>query len=682
MVNVQGIGMRILLPAISVTVIFSAALFFIADTMLEHFANQNLDRIVISKVADITSREKRIAENLLSQSSLFSREKNVLEAYQIAYNGNLNNADDPQMELARQHLLQYFKSVENGYLENNDVKSLQIHFHVPPSRSLLRLWDKNQHKSDDLSSFRTSVASISRDHKPIVGIEIGVDGFSLRGIAPVLAENGQYLGSVESLSSFDPIVKGSVSNDKEYIAVYMKKDFLPIATRLQNASQNPISGNFVFVTSTDKNITDSVLTPELLAAGQERLKSVRINDYFTSVFPVVDLNGRQIGVIAYAYNAVELYSALRKIIWGIEILCITLLVFIITPLFFSVRSVIKPVNRTIAMLKDIAEGEGDLTMRLDASSKDEIGQLSFWFNRFIEKLQDMIRRIAENSKLVNDSANQLSTIARQLSAGAEDTSERATRVATASEEMTANLHNVASAMEESSINTNMVASAAEEMTSTINEIAENAERARDVSKNAVDQAHSASEKMEELGNAAQKISMVTETITEISEQTNLLALNATIEAARAGEAGKGFSVVANEIKDLARQTAQATINIKNQINDVQQMTRSTVMEINQISEVIGGVNDIIGTIASAVEEQTAATKEIANNISQASQGIQEVNENVSQSSIVADDISRDISKVNLAAAGISQSSKEVQNSSGSLDSMSAELRTIVGNFKV
>jgi methyl-accepting chemotaxis protein len=344
--------------------------------------------------------------------------------------------------------------------------------------------------------------------------------------------------------------------------------------------------------------------------------------------------------------------------------------------------IVKPLTRAIDSLRDIAEGEGDLTKRLDDRSQDEVGVLGLWFNKFIEKLQAMIKRIAENSDRVNGSANQLLEIARQMSAGADDTSARAANLATASEEMTANLNNVAAAMEQSSTNTNMVASAAEEMSATINEIADNAERAREISSKAVVQAKNASVRMEELGKAAQKISMVTETITEISEQTNLLALNATIEAARAGEAGKGFAVVANEIKDLAKQTAQATLNIKGQIDDVQRTTQSTVIEINEISEVIGGVNDIVATIATAVEEQTAATREIASNISQASQGIQEVNENVNQSSTVSAGIAKDISQVNLAATGISQSSREVRTSSEDLQRMAKELNTIVGSFKV
>ncbi len=386
--------------------------------------------------------------------------------------------------------------------------------------------------------------------------------------------------------------------------------------------------------------------------------------------------------VAATQDAAEFLSAAHSIRNLSLVVTLVAMILTIFAVAYSAGLIVKPINRAIASLKDIAQGEGDLTMRLDAKSKDEIGELGFWFNTFIEKLQGIVKRIAENSNMVNASSNQLSAIAKELLSGADDTSQRAANVATASEEMSANLNNVAAAMEQSSTNTNMVAAAAEEMTSTINEIAENAERARNVSSKAVDQATSASVKMEELGKAAQKIGRVTETITEISEQTNLLALNATIEAARAGEAGKGFAVVANEIKDLARQTAKATLDIKSQIDDVQHTTKSTITEINQISQVISGVNEIVATIATAVEEQTAATREIANNIAQASQGIQEVNENVSQSSAVAGDITQDISKVNLAATGISQSSRQVQASSEDLLRMATELNTIVSSFKV
>jgi len=385
--------------------------------------------------------------------------------------------------------------------------------------------------------------------------------------------------------------------------------------------------------------------------------------------------------VAATQNADEFLAsavAMRNTIGLISIVSIFLTSGII---FLAASSITRPINKAVAGLKDIAQGEGDLTRRLVVASRDEVGELAQWFNVFIEKLQHIIAQIGATTGLVNGSAGELSGIAADLSKNAEETSDRADSVATAAEEMSANLNGVAAAMEQSTINTTMVASAAEEMTATIGQIAQNAEQAHAISVKAVQQAASTSQKMAELGLAAQAIGRVTETITEISEQTNLLALNATIEAARAGEAGKGFAVVANEIKELAKQTAAATMDIKNQIDGVQGTTRSTVEEIEQISQIIDEINGIIATMSLSVGEQSTATEEIAANISQASIGLSEVNENVSQSSAVAGTITRDIAGVNTASNEISKSSQQVKTSADQLQALANELHGVVSVFK-
>ncbi len=340
----------------------------------------------------------------------------------------------------------------------------------------------------------------------------------------------------------------------------------------------------------------------------------------------------------------------------------------------------KPVEVLLEATKKI--GDGDLTYHCEVKRRDEMGYTSERLNKMAENLRNMVKEISSSTETLASSSTEMSTIAEQMSAGSEQTSGKANSVAAESEKMSANMTSVAAAAEQASTNVGMVATAAEQMTSTINEIAQNTEKARTITGEAVSEAKSASDKVDELGKAAQEIGKVTKTITEISEQTNLLALNATIEAARAGEAGKGFAVVANEIKELAKQTAEATGEISKKIEAIQGSTEGTVTQIEQISKVINEVNEMVSTISSAVEEQSVTTKEIANNVTQASQGIQEVTENVNQSSTVAGGIAKDIAEVNQAAGEMSNSSSQVNLSAEEMSKLAEQLREMVGKFKV
>ena len=348
--------------------------------------------------------------------------------------------------------------------------------------------------------------------------------------------------------------------------------------------------------------------------------------------------------------------------------------------FLLTHLITKPLFKGVALAKAMAAG--DLTKTMDVSQGDEIGILATSLNDMAKNLRTMFGDISKGVVTVGDSSVQLAAIASQMASGSEITASRSSQVAAAAEEMSANQTSIAAAMEEASVNINMVASAAEEMNSTIGEIAQSSGKAKEISSEAVQKSQRASTRVNELGKAADEINKVTEVITEISDQTNLLALNATIEAARAGEAGKGFAVVANEIKDLAKQTAEATLDIKNKIQSIQQVTGVTVREINEISAVIADVDTIVASIASAVEEQSATTKEIAQNVHQASQGIAEVNENVSQSSTVATAIASDIATVNESANEMNTSSNHVKSSANELSTIAAQLKTLVAQFTI
>ncbi len=319
----------------------------------------------------------------------------------------------------------------------------------------------------------------------------------------------------------------------------------------------------------------------------------------------------------------------------------------------TARSITTPLEDTVRVLRNIAEGEGDLTRRVNQTSGDELGEMGKWVNTFIAKLEALVGRVARSTHVVAGSSEHLISVSRQMGVGAEETSIQANVVAAAAEQVTRNLQTVAAATEE--------------MTASIAEISKNATSAAAIAGRAVERAQVANVAMDHLGKAGAEIGEVVKVINSVAQQTKLLALNATIEAARAGAAGKGFAVVANEVKELANETAKATGRISEKIEAIRTGTHEAVTVIGDISGIIAQMHDISITIASAVEEQTATTKEIARNVSEAALGESHVTEN--------------ITSVAQAAKLTSGGARTTQNAAGELARLAAELQKIVSVFK-
>jgi len=407
-------------------------------------------------------------------------------------------------------------------------------------------------------------------------------------------------------------------------------------------------------------------------------------DFWQVSTGVIDDLGALIGVEVNSILAktARFESEARRTLWGIVAGLIGVLAIALTFALVMANSMTRPIHQAVTMLRDIADGEGDLTRRLQVNGADEISDLARYFNRFVEKLQGIISAMVDNAVTVAAAATELSAISAQTTHSVQTLSSRTATVAVAAEQSSVNTTSVATGMEQAAMNLASVASATEQMSATIGDIAASAEKAHAISRQAGDQAGSVSALMQELSQAAREIGKVTEAITTISSQTNLLALNATIEAARAGAAGKGFAVVANEIKELARQTAGATEDIKHRISGMQQATASATGDIAKIATVIAEINHLIAGIASAIEEQTSVTRDVAGNVAQASNGVRNANARIAQTAGQSRSMAQDLAEVNGAVNEIRSGGDQVQASAVELSNLAERLRTVVKQFRI
>ncbi|MFA7061643.1 MAG: methyl-accepting chemotaxis protein [Pedobacter sp.] len=379
-----------------------------------------------------------------------------------------------------------------------------------------------------------------------------------------------------------------------------------------------------------------------------------------------DMSVYQKEQVDYSYKtAVATY---KSAVLGLAVSCVIAILIAIVCAALITRSITAPLGRMRSMIQDIAQGEGDLTKRLDASSKDELGEVSRWFNTFIEKLHGIISQISKATVEVASAATELHSTAEQMATGVEEVAAQAGTVATAGEEMSTTSGDIAQNCQLAAEGSQQASAAAvsgarvvDETIAVMNSIAERVKNS--------------ARAVESLGARSDQIGEIVGTIEDIADQTNLLALNAAIEAARAGEQGRGFAVVADEVRALAERTTRATREIGEMIKAIQHETKGAVIAmeegvvevakgsekaansgkaLEQILEQINSVTTQIAQVATAAEEQTATTSEITNNM-------QQITEVVAQT-----------------ASG----SQESAAAANQLSALAGHLRKIVGQFKL
>ena len=484
--------------------------------------------------------------------------------------------------------------------------------------------------------------------------------------------------------------------------------------------------NYVFVYTYDGVTINSPLNPQ--KEGTNALKSANKNIVHV-IGSLIDLGKKGSGFFKYNWTAGEKKNA-PKISYAVgvnewqwmigsgiyvddvekvnaelrnSILMYFIFILIVALVFAFIigKSIIGRINYIKDIMADIAEGDGDLTVKLPEDSNDELGVLSNKFNIFIDKLHSMISDLSEQSQVLSAASEELQVTSLNMKESLGDASNeieetttivnevnnKTTSTATATLEADTNIEGIAKNADEIQgyyekleDNSNQleekvlsVTTAVDEMNVTISEITKNTTTAASISHDANQRAKETKNTMEQLNKMANDINDIVDLIRDISAQTNLLALNATIEAASAGDAGKGFAVVANEIKSLANQTAEATEKINDQIIAVQDHTKESVDHIENIGVVITSLNDINLTIASTLEEQSVTINEISNDMNVTASTTSDTVENVH---VVGERMQEVTTGIGLTNSNISLISKETDYISGKMTIINKRVATL------
>jgi len=349
----------------------------------------------------------------------------------------------------------------------------------------------------------------------------------------------------------------------------------------------------------------------------------------------------------------KVLGSVSSTLWELVVLALLASFVTIGAAAWVSKAVVRPLRHLERGMNEIAEQGGDLTRRLSLQRSDEIGKVAAAFDRFVGHIHEVVKSISASAGQISSASSGLSQMSNQVRSSAAETSVEASSVANAAKDVSDNVQSVATAVEE--------------MSATVSEIRRCSASAAQTAADGQEVAQGTNRLVERLATSTKEVTEVTNLISALAAQTNLLALNASIEAARAGDAGRGFSVVANEVKALADETATATERVRVKIDAMRVDSESAGSAVIQLAAVIAQIDAVQASIASAVEQGSAASQEISRRIS----------ETTSRVGAIATSIAHVAGATNEATDALAKSNHAVEELTG----VATELLALAGHFQ-
>lgn len=390
-------------------------------------------------------------------------------------------------------------------------------------------------------------------------------------------------------------------------------------------------------------------------------------------------DGKSLGRFVLLVNPSLIDAALSDMVTTLALTFLLTLVAAGLGIHFLFQRVVLAPLRALSQAVGLV-ARGDLTADITQRGDDEIGRLGEDIQVMADSLRHLLQQLGDNADTLSDNAHALATVNRDLNQQLGDLDERMQTVTESTDELTQSMTSTTNKMDESAQETQAIAHSAREMRQALDDMAQSSEKARHVTRDMVDIVNRASADTQDLTKAAGEITTITSVINDIADQTKLLALNATIEAARAGESGRGFGVVANEVKELARQTNHAVEEITVKIEVMQKTATATADEMERIKKVMGEVEDMVAVIASAVVQQATTVQSVSGSVSGIADSLNTVSETVAESAQISQNMAFDIKQVDETNRSLRGAGERIQAGGNTLETMAAALQETMARF--